>query len=58
MARAEEDSGENLGGDRPGSNTWGLPGIGGGAGRVATTVSGSGEQLGRVAERRGKARRG
>jgi hypothetical protein len=55
---AEEDSGENQGGDRPGSNAWGLPGTGGGAGRAATTVSGGGEQLGRVAEQRGKARRG
>jgi hypothetical protein len=58
VARAEEDSGENQGGDRPGSNAWGLPGTGGGTGRAATTVSGGGEQLGRVAERRGKARRG
>jgi hypothetical protein len=58
VARAEEDSRENQDGDWPGSNVWGLPGTGGGAGRAATTVSGGGEQLGRVAERRGKARRG
>jgi hypothetical protein len=58
VAREEEDSEENQGGDRLGSNTWGLPGIGGGVGRAATIVSGCGEQLGRVAERRGKARRG
>jgi hypothetical protein len=58
VARAEEDSGENHDGDRPGSKAWGLPGTGGGTGRSAKTVSGGGEQLGRVAERRGKARRG
>jgi hypothetical protein len=58
VALAGEDSVENQGGDRPGSKAWGLPGIGGGAGRAATTVSGGEEQLGRVAERRGKARRG
>jgi hypothetical protein len=58
VARAGEDSGENQDGDRPGSNAWGLPKTGGGAGRAATTVSGDGEQLGWVAERRGKARRG
>jgi hypothetical protein len=58
MARAEEDSEENQDGDRPGSNAWGLPGTGDGTGHTAMTVSGGGEQLGRVAERRGKARRG
>jgi hypothetical protein len=58
VARAGEDSGENQDGNRPGSNVWGLLETGGGAGRAATTVSGGGEQLGRVAERRGKARRG
>jgi hypothetical protein len=58
VALAGEDSGENQGGNWPGSNTWGLPGTGGGAGRAAMTVSGGGEQLGQVAERRGKARRG
>jgi hypothetical protein len=58
VALAGEDSEENQGGNWPGSNTWGLPGTGGGAGRAAMTVSGGGEQLGRVAEQCGKARRG
>jgi hypothetical protein len=39
VALAGEDSGENQGGDWPGSNTWGLPGTGGSAGHAATTVS-------------------
>jgi hypothetical protein len=57
VARAEEDSGENQGGDRLGRNMWGLPGTGGCAGHPAKMVSGGGEQLGWVAEQRGKARR-
>jgi hypothetical protein len=58
VALAGEDNGENQSGDLLGSNAWGLPGTQGGAGHAATTVSGGGEQLGRVVERRGKARRG